>query len=189
MSLELWSAVAQIGTFIVIAVTAIAALVQLQHLRAANQLLSWQTFFHSYEGDELRDAFHFVRVELAERLKDPAFREELRSGQIDRMRHPEVKIASFFDYWENYYRMGAIDRRAFMTANADLVNGFWERLEPAIALLSASYGGVNISFESFEYMTVQARRWLASHPGGDYPAGAARIPLIDPWRDIDRHKH
>jgi len=38
ISLEVLNAVASIGTFIMIGVTAITALVQLRHLRASNQL-------------------------------------------------------------------------------------------------------------------------------------------------------
>jgi hypothetical protein len=188
MSIEVWSAVAQIGTFVVIALTAIAALVQLQHLRSANQLTAWQTFFQTYEGAELADAFHFVRAELAERLKDPLFRAELRDGAVDRARHPEIKIANFFDQWGSYYRMGAIDRRAYMIASADMIVSFWRRLEPVVALLAVQSNGVNTSFESFEYLAVQAKEWLASHPGGNYPAGVARMPLADKWAEIDNPK-
>jgi len=186
MSIEVWSAMAQIGTFVVIALTAIAALIQLQHLRSANQLTAWQTFFQMYEGAELADAFHFVREELAERLQDPVFRAELRNGAIDRARHPEIKIANFFDQWGSYYRMGAIDRSAFMIASADMIDSFWQLLEPVVALSAVRSGGVNMSFESFEYMAVQAKEWLASHPGGNYPAGVARMPLVDKWADVDR---
>src|SRR5215472_14260811 len=38
MSLELVNALAAVGTFVVIAVTALAALIQLRHLRSSNQL-------------------------------------------------------------------------------------------------------------------------------------------------------
>jgi hypothetical protein len=38
MSLEAWSTVASLGTFLVVAATALAALVQLRHLRSSNQI-------------------------------------------------------------------------------------------------------------------------------------------------------
>lgn len=117
-------------------------------------------------------------------LKDPAFREELRNGNTDRERHPEVKICNFFDQWGGYYRMGVIDRESWMAANAGVIVGFWRMLAPAIALLAA--GGANTSFESFEYMTVKSKEWLATHPSGDYPADTPRMPLVDEWADIDR---
>ncbi|MBV8170927.1 MAG: hypothetical protein JO219_03240 [Candidatus Eremiobacteraeota bacterium] len=183
MSLDALSAIAQIGTFVVIAATAIAALVQLSHLRAANQVASFGAFIREYEGPELRDAFHFVRTQLATRLEDPAFRQQLRGGPVDRDEHPEVAVANFFDLWGGYYREGVIDRTAFMRHNARIVISFWNILEPVVALSVTD--GVNTAWEQFEYLAVQAREWVAHHPGGDYPSGMKRIPLVDRWRDAD----
>ena len=184
MSLELWSAVASVGTFLVIGATAIAAIVQLRHLRSANQVAAWQMFAQTYEGPELRDAFHFVRTELAQRLEDPEFRRELRAGETDRVKHPEIKICNFFDQWGAYYRNGVIDRRTFMQVNCGIVIGFWELLEPVIVLLADRRKG-NMSFQQFEYLTVQARRWDQRHPDGDFPKSEERIPLNDKWREVD----
>jgi hypothetical protein len=182
MSPESWTAVASVGTFLVIAATAIAAIVQLGHLRAANQVAAMQLFATTYEGAELRTAFHFVREELKQHLDDPGFRRELRSGDLDRAKHPEIQICNFFDQWGMYYRSGTIDRRAFMQVNAGVVAAFWDLLEPAIALLADPVEG-NLSFQQFEYLTLQARRWLERHPAGDYPPGEERIPMADRWRD------
>lgn len=186
MSLEAWSTVASVGTFVVIAATALAAVLQLRHMRAANKIAQIQAFFTEYEGPELRDAFRFVRTELAERLKDPAFRTELRNPEgVDRVAHPEISICNFFDQWGLYYRDGVIDRTSFMRVNAGVIDGFWTKLEPVVAITAAVDGG-NSAFEQFEYLTVQARRWLAQYPAGDYPRGEARIPLDDPWADEDK---
>lgn len=186
MSQETLGTAAAIGTFVVIAATAIAAVVQLRHLRAANQVASVRVLLEEYEGAELRDAFHFVRAELAGRLEDPVFREELRNGVTDRLTHPEVTICNFFDKWGAHYREGAIERRAFMRQMAGVTVSFWKRLEPAVALMAYTTGGVNTAFEAFEYLTVEARSWIARHPHGDYPQGKSRISLIDPWLQIDR---
>ena len=183
-SLEFWSTAASVGTFIVIAATAIAAVFQLRHMRSANQVAAIQTFAANYEGPELRDAFHFVRAELAERLQDPAFRRELRSGITDRMKHPELTICNFLDQWGFYYRNGVIDRESFLRINAALIVKFWERLEPVVALFADPQKG-NVSFQEFEYLTVQARCWVERHPDGDYPKGALRIPLVDRWQAED----
>jgi len=185
VSQETLGTAAAIGTFVVIAATAIAAVVQLRHLRAANQVAAVRILLEEYEGAELRDAFHFVRAELAGRLEDPVFREELRSGVTDRLTHPEVTICNFFDKWGAHYREGAIDRRAFMRQMAGVTVSFWKRLEPAIALMTYPEG-VNTAFEAFEYLSVEARGWIARHPQGDYPRGKPRITLVDPWLQIDR---
>ncbi|HYK54604.1 MAG TPA: hypothetical protein VEV38_13870 [Candidatus Eremiobacteraceae bacterium] len=186
MSIEVWSVIASVGTFVVITATAIAAVLQLGHMRSANKVAQIQTFLAEYEGSELRDAFSFVRKDLPKRLEDPEFRAEIMRPGGDRAKHPELAIANFFDQWGLYYRDGVIDRTSFMRVNAAIVDGFWRRLEPVIAIAARSTGGVNSAWEQFEYLTVQARQWLARHPNGDYPAGVERISLKDSWAEVDR---
>jgi len=188
MTLEALSAIAQVGTFVVIAATAIAALIQLRHLRAANDITTSNTFMQEFEGRDLREAFTFVRTQLAAKLKDPAFRQELRGGRTDRTKHPEMAICNLFDQWGGYYRHGAINRTQFMRHNAGVVASMWKTLEPVVALTAQASGGVNASFEQFEYVAVQAQDWLEKHPGGDYPSGVRRIPLTDPWAKEDSGK-
>jgi hypothetical protein len=185
MTLDAWATIAQIGTFIVIAVTAVAGLIQLRHLRSSNQVAGMQTFAQAYEGPEYREAFRFVRTALEERLQDPAFRKELRAGGVDRVRHPEILVCNVFDQWGGYYRLGVIDRRAFMRHNAGVITGFWQWLEPVVALTAASTGGINMAFEHFEYLAIQAQKWERQHPNGDFPKGESRIKLVDPWRELD----
>ena len=174
--LEFWSTIAPIGTFVVITATAIAAVLQLRHMRAANRVSWLQLFMSEFEGAELRPAFEFVRTELPRRLQDPAFREDLRTGRFERTRHPEITVCNFFEQWGLYYRDGVIDRSGFMRVNAWIIDGFWERLEVVVALVAHPEDG-NLNFQQFEYLTVQARRWLARNKAGDYPKGVERIPL------------
>ena len=176
MTLELLSALASLGTFVVITATAIAAVLQLRQQRAANKIAYIQSFYSGYEGSELRPAFDFVRYELTERLKDPQFRDELRpAGIAVRSRHPEITVLNFFDLWGLYYRDGVVDRDSFMRVFGGVVLGFWRRLEPVIALGSDEHG--NTSCQDFEYLAVEAQRWIARHPNGDYARGVPRMPL------------
>src|SRR6202163_818874 len=112
MSLDALAALSQVGTFIVIAATAVIAVVQLRHLRSGNQVLWMRGLAQDYEGAEFRAAFHFVRSELSERLKEPLFRNELRAGPLDRSKHPEIVILNLFETWGRCYRAGAVDRNA-----------------------------------------------------------------------------
>jgi hypothetical protein len=185
MPLDAAAALSQIGTFVVIAATAVTAIVQLRHLRSGNQLMWMRGLAQDYEGAEFRDAFHFVRSELTERLKELPFRKELRSGLIDRAKHPEVVVLNLFENWGRYYRGGAVDRALFLSQFCRVIVGHWDVLEPAIALIATRTDGVNTSFGSFEYLTVKARAWMTSNPHADYPKGAPRIPLKDPWADED----
>lgn len=54
MSLELISTLAAVGTFFVIAATAIAAVIHLRHLRASNQLTAFMTVTHRLDDAEFR---------------------------------------------------------------------------------------------------------------------------------------
>ena len=185
MSLDAAAYVSQIGTFIVIAATAVIAVIQLRHLRSGNQVLWMRGLAQDYEGAEFRDAFHFVRTELTERLKDPLFRKELRSGQLDRAKHPEVVVLNLFENWGRNYRAGAVDREAFVIQFCRVIVSHWDALEPVIALIATRSDGVNTSFGSFEYLTVKSRAWMTRNPHADYPKDAPRIPLIDRWAEAD----
>jgi len=186
VTLEAASALSQIGTFVVIAATAVTAIVQLRHLRSGNQLMWMRGLAQDYEGAEFRDAFHFVRSQLTDRLKEAPFRNELRSGLIDRAKHPEVVILNLFENWGRYYRGGAVDRTLFLSQFCRVITSHWEVLEPAVTLIASRTGGVNTSFGSFEYLTVRARAWMVEHPHADYPKGSPRIPLTDRWADEGR---
>ena len=187
MSVEAWAAVAQIGTFVVIAVTAIATLIQLNHLRSANLINATNSFLDEYEGSENRDAFSFVRTQLKHKLEDPEFCKDFQSRELDRAKHPEVAVLNFFDKWGGYYRQGAIDRPMFMRLNANLVLSFWQQLEPVVAMF-AKQDGSNLSFEQFEYLAVQAQDWSAVHPRGDYPKGVRRMSLTNGLTGEDRNR-
>jgi hypothetical protein len=184
MSLEFWTAFGSVGTLVVIAVTAFIALIQVRHMRAANQALFLNNLFIEYEGPEFRHAFNFVRADLGRRLEDPDFRRELRSGVVDRANHPEITVLNFFEQLGHLYGNGAIDQRIFMQAFSGVVISFWERLEPVVALTADPLKG-NMSFQLFEFLKIEARTWVRRHPYGEFPKGRQRIPLLDPWRDID----
>ncbi len=184
MTLEVWSVIASVGTFVVVAATAMAALLQLRHMQAANKVQYIQSLFSEYEGPELRDALDFVRTSLADRLTDPEFCRELRDGDTSRGKHPEVSVCNFFDQWGMCFRDGVIERESFLRINAGLISSMWTRLEPVVALLADPVHG-NLSFQDFEYLTVHARRWLARHPAGDYPRRMERLPIALPQALLD----
>lgn len=186
MSLDQIASLSQIATFVVIGATAVIGFVQLRHLRNANRVEFMRGLSQDYEGVERREAFQFVRSELADRLRDPSFRTELRSGRWDRSKHPEMNILNLFETWGRYYREGVVAREPFIASFCRVVTGFWDLLEPVVALVATRTNGENQAFGSFEYLTVQARSWMAKHPHADYPSGAPRIPLTDQWAEEDR---
>jgi len=77
MTAEWISAVAAAGTFLVILASAIAALVQLRHMRGSNQIVALTECRETMESAEFGDALTFVSYELPKRLNDPREAERL----------------------------------------------------------------------------------------------------------------
>ena len=84
MSLEQWSVLAWVGTFLVITATALAAFVQLRHLRWSNQLAGLQSTFDMLMDPMVRELVSYVRRDLTDRMKEDAFRSTLLEIPIDR---------------------------------------------------------------------------------------------------------
>jgi hypothetical protein len=172
MSLELWSTVASVGTFVVIAVTAIAALVQLRHIRRANQLAGLQSTFAMLQDPAVREILNYVRHDLSERMKEPEFREGLREIPVNRREHPELYLCDMYNHIGSFVRSGLIDERIYLQTEWFNVNLYWRLLTGAIALARESNPYV---FENFEWLAVRAQQWQRQHPTGDYPASQPRL--------------
>jgi hypothetical protein len=88
MSLELANTLATLGTFVVIAATAIAALLQLRHARSSNQIAALNELRETTETPAFLEASHFVQGGLSAKLQDPAFRYQvaMRSVRTDETR-------------------------------------------------------------------------------------------------------
>jgi hypothetical protein len=170
----------QVGTLLVVTGAALAAMIQIRHLRASNELAALLTLTDQLRQADLRHAFRFVQTELDERLRDPAFRRELAAlGYVDAQTHPEMDVCNWFNQIGTLVKNKLIDKRTFLDLFSRLVTYYWSRLEPAIALLRRERGPGQ--YENFEYLAVLAQRWHARHPHGAYPANAARMPIADPW--------
>jgi hypothetical protein len=188
MSLELWNTLATFGTFLVISVTAIAALVQLRHARGGNQIEALHELRERVDSPELRLAQHWVFTELHEKMNDPAFRYQIqhRGARTNENQPLIAMVFALANFWENtgtLVKAGLLDRELVMELWAGHIADEWERLSPVTALMRRSAGAAPM--ENFEYLTVLSQDWVAAHPDGTYPRGARRIPLDDPWRAAD----
>jgi hypothetical protein len=183
ISLEQWGLIASIGTFVVIGVTAVAALVQLSHLRVNNQLQVLLSIIRMPNEPELSSAFDFVVGDLARRLEDPAFRAELESLRPpDRHVHKELRVCDYYERLGSCIKFGLISPRLYLDNSSP--DRFWKVLEPAIALYRRKRGPT--AYENFEYLVVLSREWDRKYPNGAYPPRTPRLKLSDPWLADDR---
>jgi hypothetical protein len=181
MSWEAISAVSTLGTLIVITVTAIAAAIQLRHMRSANHISTALGFMDKWATPEYRALINYVTLELEGKLKDPAYRESLMRIPADRIKHPEIAMLDMWEQMGSLVKLGAVPEDAYFETASAICLMMWERLKPVIAIMRRRRG--DEVYDNFEYVAARAMRWEAKHPDGTYPRGTPRLPVIDPYPD------
>jgi hypothetical protein len=189
MSLQLVNTLATFGTFLVIAATAIAAVVQLRHARSSNHIAALNELRETMESPDFQAAQHFVAGDLSKKLQDPAFRYQIAvpTARTDEMRPFHTRIAVMGNFYEGMgtlVKTGLVDRELVLQMYTDQIRGAWESLLPVAAIARRRVG--NALWENFEYLTVLAQDWLAAHPNGTYPVGVRRIEVNDKWLEADK---
>ncbi len=183
MSLELLSTVAAVGTFVVIAATAAAAVVQLRHLRAQNQLTGLLTVLARVEDSNFNNWVDATREELEANLSDGQYRLRVQDGTMRRKDNPWLNLGNSYDWVGSLIKHGLIPAETFMDVYCYRVLKAWELMEDVV-VISRRKDGPGI-WENFEYLVVLARDWVAKHPRGSYPKRVPRLELQDRWLAVD----
>ena len=176
MTLEAVNTLFSALTFMVIAVTAIAATVQLRHLRSSNQLAALVHLLEDWQKPELQRWVSFVRIELPEKLRDPAYLASIVPHRSDRTMHPWLHLCDYFEQMGSYFKYGLVDADAFLDTSGGQVLRLYTSLKPCIAALRAESGPS--MYENFEYLAVQAILWNRRFPEGRYPTNVPRFDEI-----------
>lgn len=172
ISLEIVNAIASIGTLVVVAAAATAAIVQLRHLRAANLLTAFLEFDDRWSSSEYVQARHFIRHELPGRIRSAEFQRSLPQNSTEEARHV-ILILDYFELAGLLVKRGVLDKAIFLDAYGPAVVREWERLHECTALLRAESPA---AFVNFEYLYVTARDFM-SKTDAAYPKDLARAPL------------
>jgi hypothetical protein len=185
-----WEEVSAISTFvtmIIIAASAIAAVIQLRHMRAGNAITGFLGFMDRWASPHARELQNFVfRGELDMLLLDPAYRASLAAGQPDRLKHPEVE---YLDFWESlgmFVKLGYFAEDAVMESGGPVAVMAWEKLKPVIAIIRRERGPT--VYDNFEYLVSRALIWEAKHPDGVFPNGTPHLLVPDPFPEDTREE-
>jgi hypothetical protein len=189
MSLELVNTLATFGTFVVIAATAIAAIVQLRHARSSNHIAALNELRETEESPDFQTAQHFVITELPVKLQDPEFRRQYAdpSARTIEMRPIISRVNTIGNFYEGMgllVKTGLVDAQLVIEMYSGNAAASWERLAPMAAIARRRMG--KALWENFEYLTVLAEDWNAAHPDGNYPAAMRRIDVKDDWLEADK---
>ncbi len=176
MNWEELSAISTFLTLIVIAATAIAAVLQLRHMRAGNAIVGFLGMMDRWAGSDGRQLQNYVfGGELARRLNDAEYCKGYEALQIDRTTRPEV---AYLDFWES---LGMFVKLSYFPEDAVFESGgptailAWEVLKPVIARIRRRRGPT--AYDNFEYLVSRALIWEAKHPGGYFPHNTPRLPV------------
>lgn len=182
MSWDELSAISTFITMLVIAASAIAAVIQLRHMRAGNAINGFLGFMDKWSSPQARQRQAYVfSPELDRKLADPAYRAELMQLGVDRIGHPELEI---LDMWESigmFVKLGYFAEDTVMESGGPVAIITWERLKPVIAIIRRARGPT--IYDNFEYLVSRAIKWEASHPDGVFPKGTPHLPIVDAYPD------
>jgi hypothetical protein len=185
MSADMIAALAQVGTLIVILASVAAALVQLRHIRAGNQLQALLSLERDFRAPALQAALSYVQEQLPQRLEDPEYRRQLETiGFVDPAVHPEMIACNWLNEMGTLVKRGYVSEDTFMDLFGRLIVHCWRQVSPAIAIMRRKRGASQ--YHDFEFLASRASAWLRRNPQGAFPHAFAREPIPDRWREIDR---
>lgn len=187
MSAETVSALAAVGTFVVIAATAVAALVQLRHIRSANQLTGLLHFTAIFENEQMQSANKFVEAALPRELQNAAFVKSLMSANPDRREHPELFICDFLEQQGSYIKFGMIDKVQYIDLTGGYVSSMWRQLREVVAIRRFARNS-NAMYENFEYLASLVQVRDAQTKGVGFPAGVPRLMPEEEWRALGSNR-
>ncbi|HEY1866935.1 MAG TPA: hypothetical protein VGG70_01480 [Candidatus Cybelea sp.] len=176
--MELVNTLATLGTFVVIAATAIAAIVQLSDARSSNQIAALNELRETMETLDFQDAQQFVMAGLQTRVRDPAFRHQYfdRSARTDEgwIQITKVnRVGNFFETLGTLVKAGMVDRELTLEVLSGNIAQGWALLAPITAIVRRREGAG--LWENFEYITVLSQDWLAAHPTAPIPRGCGAL--------------
>jgi hypothetical protein len=184
MQLDLLNTIASFGTFIVIGATAVAALVQLRHMRNSNQLTGLLEVLSRVEDPVFNEWLDRSKQILEQQLPDADFRKKLAAGSFARKDNPWLNMMNSYEWVGSLIKHGLIPEEPFMDVYSARILRAWSVFEPVFAV--ARRGGDPSLWENFEFLVVRSREWERKYPNGAYPKGVPRLQYTDRWLEADR---
>jgi hypothetical protein len=185
MSLELLNALASLLTVCIIAATAIAAMVQLRHLRAGNQITAMLAIGEELSSKTFRDANSLLRHKFDALIDDPKFRAynaEADRGashdlipEYEEVRDAATLVGNSFEELGILVKQGIVDKDIFLDRYSWVIVRAWSRLDKAVAD-SRTATGQAMLWENFEYLAAISEDWIRERPS-TYPKGMRRVSL------------
>jgi hypothetical protein len=174
MTPEMLTAVASLATFVVIAVTAAVAIIQLRHISASNQLTGVMKYIEFWESDRMQRANVFIQEELPKKLRDPDYRRELWAIDVDRNLHPELIAADWCEQAGSYIKYGLLREAQFLDLAGGYIERIWPVLKEVVAIRRVAFNS-SAMYENFEYLAALSQRLRERRRTTNYPRHVPRL--------------
>jgi hypothetical protein len=190
MSLELINTLGTLTTAFVIAATAVAAIVQLRHMRAGNQINAMLSIGQELGAKDLEEAWMLLRRKLAAMMEHPDFRAFLVASargaatphvtdDYSEVRRSSIAVGNAYEELGILVKAGIVDRTLFLDRYSWIIITRWTLMQNLIGLTREA-AGVDGIWENFEYLAVLSQDWISEH-ASTYPKGVRRMPVSNPW--------
>jgi hypothetical protein len=190
MSLEVLNTVGTLLTAAIIGATATAALIQLRHMRAGNQIAAMLSIGEHFGNDEFKNAEQVVVHRLAPAMADPAFRAYMVAFVRDPappppdpnfvdIRRAALHIGNTYEELGILVKAGIVDQDLFLDRYCSVIERSWNRLLDFTAFMRAVNDDPAI-WENFEYITVLAQDFMKRH-SSTYPQGVRHLETKNRW--------
>lgn len=179
MSAEWVTAIGTVGTFLVITASALAALMQLRHMRGSNQIVALTECRETLESPEFREAQRFVSYELPKRLADPVERARIAQpqSQFEGEYQAIDTVANFFESMGMFVRNRIIDQTLACELWSYVVLRNWNALVPIVTYVREDLQEPSV-WENFEYLAWLSQKAIERrHKFGNPALERAHMPL------------
>ena len=187
MSLELVNTLGTLLTVCIIAATAVAAMVQLRHLRAGNQITAMLAIGEELSAERFVATGRLLRSRLPALVDDPGFRaynaardsrhqpDPKTNAEYEEVRQALSTLCNAYEELGILVKNGVVDANLFLDRYCWVISGWWSLTEKAVADAREGTGKAAV-WENFEYLAVLSQEWMRRHPS-TYPKSLPRMPL------------
>lgn len=177
MTAEWVAAATSAATLLVIAITAFAAIRQMGHTRAGNQVALFTAYNTEWDSPEFSRAFAFVRSLSTDKIDDETL--ELLAGGIFPGEYHQIRlVANFFEDLGAFVQAGLLQSTIVCMLYSNNLVDAWNALSPVVTFLRERRKLPAI-WEHFEYLVSLAQDFIARYPHGMFPRDARRLPADD----------
>jgi len=172
--LEGLNTAAAVGTFLVIGATAIAALVQLRHMRVNNQIEGLLSVLARVEDEHFNTWVSQAQEDVPKLIADPDYVKSVIDNTFDRDT-AWLQMGNSYDWVGLMVLNRLIPEESMLGVYSFRIIQAWEILAPIIPV--ARYGVGDCVWENFEYLYIRAKEWSKKHPQGTFPKSLRRVEL------------